>query len=127
MVALVIIGVAILTGHVQQHDLVDLQRAICRRKELVIPPDCNPSLVLGNVAHYDSYVRVSGFVVAPLVGAILGVLALVSELEGRTVRLAWTQSISRAHWFVVKVGVGSLIVSVILVPIAVTLSWWNGA
>ena len=77
--------------------------------------------------NFDVYMKVAGFVIAPLVGAMLGLLALANELDHRTVRLAWTQSISRQRWFTAKVAMGAATVAIILVPTAIVFSWWNGA
>jgi len=127
LLGLIVIGGALFVGVVQHHDLVQLQSVRCRRVQTVIPQNCNPTLVLANVSWLDSYIRVAGYVFAPLVGALLGVFALASEIDNRTARLAWTQSISRTRWFVAKAGVGAATVTVILVPTAIVLSWWNGA
>jgi ABC-type transport system involved in multi-copper enzyme maturation permease subunit len=130
LVALLVIGFALTTGVMQYHDLVQFFGAPCHGTQIATPGKgdlCGIAAVkLANISGYDSYVRVAGFVAAPLVGAMLGLLAVVNELDHRTARLAWTQSISRNRWFVAKAGVGAAIVVLILVPIAVVLSWWNG-
>jgi len=81
---------------------------------------------LDNIHAFNNIIRVAGYIVAPLVGALLGLLAVASEVDNRTVRLAWTQSISRTRWFVAKAGVGAVLVTMILVPTAIVLSWWSG-
>jgi hypothetical protein len=130
LVALIIIGFAVVTGVLQHHDLMQLLGAPCHGSEIAIPGRgdiCGVLAVkLANVQSYNSEIRVAGYVIAPLVGAVLGLLALVSELDHRTARLAWTQSISRGRWFAAKAGVGAAVVTLILVPTAIVLSWWNG-
>jgi hypothetical protein len=68
-----------------------------------------------------------GTTFAPLFGLILGVNALAHEIEQKTIRLAWTQSGSRARWLMNKylTSVASLVV--ILVPLCWLFSWWVGA
>ena len=130
LVALIIIGSAVVTGVMQHHDLMQFLGAPCHGSEVVTPGRgdiCGVLAVkLATAQSYNSEIRVAGLVIAPLVGAILGLLALVNELDHRTARLAWTQSISRGHWFAAKAGVGAAVVTLILVPTAIALSWWNG-
>ena len=130
LVALFIIGFAVVTGVMQHDDLMQFLGAPCHGSEIAIPGRgdlCGVLAVkLANAASYDSEIRAAGYIIAPLVGAILGLVALVNELDHRTVRLAWTQSISRGRWFAAKVGVGAALVTLILVPTAIVLSWWNG-
>ncbi|HUZ41254.1 MAG TPA: ABC transporter permease subunit, partial [Acidimicrobiales bacterium] len=68
-----------------------------------------------------------GLAFAPLFGLILGVNAVAHEIEQKTIRLAWTQSGSRARWLWNKylMSVASLVV--ILVPMCWLFSWWVGA
>jgi hypothetical protein len=130
LLALVIIGFTVFVGTAQHHDLFELMSPPCRGSQIATPGRgdyCGVLAVkLDNAAQFDPYIRWAGFVIAPLVGAILGLLALASEVESRTVRLAWTQSISRTRWFVAKAGVGAALVAVILVPTAIVFSWWSG-
>jgi hypothetical protein len=130
LVALFIIGFAVITGVMQHGDLIQLLGAPCHGSEVATPGRgdlCGVLAVkLANAESYNSEIRAAGYIIAPLVGAILGLVALVNELDHRTVRLAWTQSISRGRWFGAKVGVGAAVVTLILVPTAIVLSWWNG-
>ena len=131
LLALVLIGVALITGIVQHHDLVQFMAAPCHGHEPATPGRgdyCGELAVkLANIQMYNNFIRVAGYIIAPLVGALLGLLAVASEVDNRTVRLAWTQSISRTRWFAAKAGVGAAFVAIILVPTAIVLSWWNGA
>lgn len=131
VLALVIIGVTIVMGSAQHHDLVELMRRPCRGMQIATPGrgDLCGDLFskINTVAQFDAYIRVAGLVIAPLVGAMLGLMALASEVDSRTVRLAWTQSISRTRWFAAKAGLGACFVAIILVPTAIVMSWWDGA
>jgi hypothetical protein len=63
--------------------------------------------------------------IAPaLIGVFWGAPLVARELETRTNRLAWTQSVTRARWFTVKlavVGVGSLATAGLL---SLMVTWW---
>lgn len=130
LLALVVIGFSIFNGVLLHHDWMQFLGAPCHGSESATnaPGDvCGVlDVKLANAEHYSSEIRFAGFIIAPLVGAILGLLAVGNELDNRTARLAWTQSISRTLWFVAKAGVGAAIVTAILVPVAITLSWWSG-
>jgi ABC-type transport system involved in multi-copper enzyme maturation permease subunit len=128
LLALVVIAFAIIEGIIQHHDFAQFISAPCRGNQLAGHGDyCGfLNVKYSQIQSFDPYVRAAGFIIAPLVGAILGLLALTNELDHRTVRLAWTQSISRSKWLAAKSGVGAISVAVILVPTAVVLSWWSG-
>ena len=51
---------------------------------------------LSNIRTYNTFIEAAGLIIAPLVGAILGLLAVASEVDSRAVRLAWTQSITHS-------------------------------
>ncbi len=58
-----------------------------------------------------------------LLGLVLGVPLVASEIQQRTNRLAWTQSITRTRWLLVKIGVGALF-TVVIVGALTPLAWW---
>jgi hypothetical protein len=76
---------------------------------------------------YDLYAQGVGEILGPLLGLLLGVIAVASELERGTARLAWTQSESRARWLASKFLVGIASMVTVLVPLCFVLSWWVGA
>jgi hypothetical protein len=60
-----------------------------------------------------------------MLGALLAA-PLVLELEQRTYRLAWTQSITRRRWLATKLallGAGAIVAAALL---TVLISWWRG-
>ncbi len=130
LLALVVIGVAVYNGVTLHHDAMSFMGAPCHGNQVVTKGRgdlCGVlDVKLANAEHYSSEIRFAGFIIAPLVGALLGLLALGNELDNRTARLAWTQSISRTRWCATKAGVGAAIVAVLLIPTAVVLSWWSG-
>jgi hypothetical protein len=131
LLALIVIGFTVVTGVIQHHYMIEFLGSPCHGRTLVIPGRGDHCGILemrwAESSNYDVYIKVAGYAIAPVVGAILGLLALANELDHRTARLAWTQSISRSRWFTAKVAVGAASVAIILVPTAVVLSWWNGA
>lgn len=60
-----------------------------------------------------------------MLGALLAA-PLVLELEQRTYRLAWTQSVTRRRWLATKLallGAGAIVAAALL---TVLISWWRG-
>jgi hypothetical protein len=68
-----------------------------------------------------------GIAFAPLFGLILGVNAVAQEIEQKTIRLAWTQSGSRARWLMNKYLASVVSLVVIVAPLCWLFSWWVGA
>src|ERR1700677_234476 len=68
-----------------------------------------------------------GIAFAPLFGLILGVNAVAHEIEQKTIRLAWTQSGSRARWLINKYLASVVSLVVIVAPLCWLFSWWVGA
>lgn len=62
-----------------------------------------------------------------LLGLLLGVNLVAREMDRNYVRLAWTQSVSRTHWFISKTAVGLTSLTLFAVPLCVTESWWFSA
>jgi hypothetical protein len=65
------------------------------------------------------------FLVVPaLVGLFWGAPLVAREIEQGTHRLAWTQSVTRRRWLVVKVGALAAAAAVLFGASAALLSWW---
>ncbi len=64
-------------------------------------------------------------VLPALVGLVLGVPLVAGEIQQRTNRLAWSQSITRTRWLLVKIGVGALFTAVIVGALAPLVWWWT--
>jgi hypothetical protein len=65
--------------------------------------------------------------VAPAVmGAFWAAPMITREFETGTFRLAWTQSVSRNRWLLVKVGMVGLAAMVVAGLLSVMLTWWSG-
>jgi hypothetical protein len=84
-------------------------------------------LLVHSVASSESYRNVMAAlcIALPLIlGIALGVSALGGELERKTVRLAWTQSVTRTKWLLNKVAVSIGSILLILTPLSLVSSWW---
>jgi hypothetical protein len=85
-------------------------------------PDLRDRFVNG----YNSLNGIVGwFNLAPAVAGVLLAAPLISDLEQRTYRLAWTQSVTRLHWLTVKLGVAMAGVLVFSVLLTVLMTWWH--
>jgi hypothetical protein len=62
-----------------------------------------------------------------VLGLVLGGPLVAREIEHGTNRLAWTQSIGRTRWLVVKLLLAGLLVAVVVVALDPLLGWWNTA
>ena len=91
----------------------------------------NNCFALGqNYQNLDRLARVNlGLTVAmpALLGLVFGAPLVAREIEQGTNRLAWTQSITRTRWLVVKLGVGALACCVVVGATTPLLEWWTGA
>ncbi len=64
-------------------------------------------------------------VVPGIIGVFWGAPLVARELETRTFRLAWTQSVTRTHWMAVKlacIGLASMAVAGLL---SLMVTWWS--
>ena len=91
----------------------------------------NNCFALGqNYENLDRLARVNlGLAVAMpgLLGLVLGAPLVAREIEQGTNRLAWTQSITRTRWLLVKLVVGALACCVVVGATTPLLEWWTGA
>lgn len=63
--------------------------------------------------------------VPALIGAFWGAPLLARELEAGTHRLAWTQSVTRARWLAVKLGVVGGVSVLVTAAFALVFTWWS--
>jgi hypothetical protein len=61
----------------------------------------------------------------PLIAALLMALPIVTEFEGGTYRLAWTQGVSRQQWARTKIGLLTLSGMAFAAVFALTFGWWS--
>lgn len=62
--------------------------------------------------------------VPALFGIFWGAPLFARELETGTFRLAWTQSVSRSRWLLVKLAIGALTTVVLAGLLTLTITWW---
>jgi len=71
---------------------------------------------------------VMGVIVMYLVPAVIGMFwgapLIAGELEDRTYRLAWTQSVTRTRWLAVKLGLLGLTAMAITGLFSLIITWW---
>ncbi len=63
-------------------------------------------------------------VIPALIGMFWGAPLIAHELETGTFRLAWTQSVSRLRWVLVKLGLVGLASVLIAALLSLMASWW---
>lgn len=61
-----------------------------------------------------------------LFGVLIGVPLLAREYEQGTQRLAWTQSITRRRWLLIKLGVVLAATLILTAAFSALITWWNG-
>jgi len=61
-----------------------------------------------------------------LVGIILGAPLVAAEIERRTNRLVWTQSISRSRWLIIKWALVAVAVVALVSVFQLVTQWWTG-
>ncbi|MFZ0252043.1 MAG: hypothetical protein WAL61_19025 [Acidimicrobiales bacterium] len=63
-------------------------------------------------------------VVPVLIGMFWGAPLVARELESGTFRLAWTQSVSRLRWLLVKLGLVGVASAVVAGTLSLMVTWW---
>jgi ABC-type transport system involved in multi-copper enzyme maturation permease subunit len=80
----------------------------------------------GSIYEFVFYIGIAVIYLAPaLIGAFWGAPLVAREHETGTLRLAWSQSVSRSRWLLVKVamlGLGAMIATGLL---TLMLYWWS--
>ncbi len=61
----------------------------------------------------------------PIIGAFWGAPLIARELEAGTHRLVWNQSITRARWLAIKMGLTGLAAVVTTGLLSLAVSWWS--
>jgi hypothetical protein len=71
--------------------------------------------------------RIALLVLPGVLGLVLGAPLVAREIEQGTNRLAWTQSIGRTRWLVIKLLLAGLLIAAVVGAIDPLLEWWNTA
>jgi hypothetical protein len=80
-----------------------------------------------SASRFSSAGVVVGFLVPGLLGLVFGVPIVAKEIGPSTNRLAWTQSITRTRWLVLKLGVGAFAAASLVAALTPVFQWWTGA
>jgi hypothetical protein len=118
---LVIAVVLVVTGpHLV--NVYDDAVAACRASGGQGPACNNPVTSTYHGLHIAAMVLV--LVVPALIGMFWGAPLIAHELETGTFRLAWTQSVSRLRWLVVKLGLVGLASMLAAGLLSLMVTWW---
>jgi hypothetical protein len=77
--------------------------------------------------HWNTYFEAGLYAIPGAVGVLLGAPLIAQEIERGTSRLAWAQSITRARWLTIKLGLGALVTVGISGALIAVGDWWIGA
>jgi hypothetical protein len=75
----------------------------------------------------DRYIAFVGAILTAVLGLLLGVNVVAGEVDRKTARAAWTQSISRTRWLATKLVISLAMVVSLGIAIGLTYDWWIGA
>ncbi|MFD1826390.1 MULTISPECIES: ABC transporter permease subunit [Mumia] len=68
----------------------------------------------------------AAYALPAVVGAFWGAPMVARELETRTHRLAWSQSVTRTRWLATKLGLTALVTAAVAGVLAWGVTWWAG-
>jgi hypothetical protein len=77
------------------------------------------------LAHLANVFSLLVSVVPVLLGVFWGAPLVARELEAGTYRLAWTQSVTRVRWILVRLVVVTLVAVVITGLLSLAVTWWQ--
>lgn len=78
------------------------------------------------VTSYDALINIVGwFNFVPGIVGLLLATPVVNEFDRRTYRLAWTQSVTRESWLLIKIGLATLGVVVFAALFTLLMTWWH--
>ncbi|MEV4509187.1 ABC transporter permease [Dactylosporangium sp. NPDC049525] len=66
------------------------------------------------------------YVVPAVIGMFWGAPLVARELEAGTLRLAWTQSVTRLRWLLVRLGLTGLAAALTAGLLSLAVTWWAG-
>jgi hypothetical protein len=102
------------------YDIYDRAQAACAPSSR-----CQVSINIGQLDRLLELIGTGLVAVPALIGAFWGAPLIARELENGTHRLAWTQSVSRSRWILVKlaiVGAASIVATGLL---SLMVTWWS--
>jgi hypothetical protein len=126
LVAAALVGWALVSGSHEETIRAQWLAAPCNGGNGFPTKDFARCMVLlhGSYGSLNGLIAIFAGLLVVLLGVLLGANAVARELERGTVRLVWTQSVTRSHWYVTKVLVGLGSIVIIVVPLSLTFNWW---
>lgn len=119
---LVVVGVILLVTGPNLVHLYDTAAAACRTN---VGPAAGCNNPIGDTdARLQALALALVLIVPVLIGMFWGAPLVARELETGTFRLAWTQSVSRLRWLVVKLGLVGLASAAVGGLLSLMVTWW---
>ena len=119
---LVVLGVILLITGPHLVSIYDTAVAQCRASGGA-SSDCN-NPVISTYSKLQVLATALVLIVPVLIGMFWGAPLIARELETGTFRLAWTQSVSRMRWLLVKLGLVGLASAVVAGLLGLMVTWW---
>jgi ABC-type transport system involved in multi-copper enzyme maturation permease subunit len=119
---LALLAVALLITGPQLVHLYDTTVTTCQ-----VQHDC--SIAVGAFESQDSFLqnllRLLLLAAPAVIGIFWGAPLIAHEVAAGTHRLAWTQSVSRMHWLVIKLGLAGLVSMATAGLLSLMVTWWS--
>jgi ABC-2 family transporter protein len=119
---LVVLGIILLVTGPHLVSIYDTAVAQCRASGGA-SSDCN-NPVISTYSKLQVLADALVLIVPVLIGMFWGAPLVARELETGTFRLAWTQSVSRMRWLVVKLGLVGLASAAFGGLLSLMVTWW---
>ena len=119
---LVVLGVILLITGPHLVSIYDTALAQCRASGGA-SSDCN-NPVVSTYSKLQVLATALVLIVPVLIGMFWGAPLIARELETGTFRLAWTQSVSRMRWLLVKLGLVGLASAAVAGLLSLMVTWW---
>jgi hypothetical protein len=119
---LLVLGIILLVTGPHLVSVYDTAVAQCRASGGA-SSDCN-NPVVSTYSKLQVLATALVLVVPVLIGMFWGAPLIARELETGTFRLAWTQSVSRLRWLLVKLGLVGLASAAVAGLLSLMVTWW---
>ena len=119
---LVVLGIILIITGPHLVSVYDTALAQCRASGGA-SSDCN-NPVISTYSKLQVLADALVLIVPVVIGMFWGAPLIARELETGTFRLAWTQSVSRMRWLLVKLGLVGLASAVVGALLSLMVSWW---
>jgi len=121
-IGLVVLGAILLATGPHLVSIYDNAVAQCRA-DGVSASNCNNPVTITD-AKLQALATALVLIVPVLIGMFWGAPLVARELETGTFRLAWTQSVTRLRWLLVKLGLVGLASAAVGAVLSLMVTWW---